>query len=90
MILGLIPLILVALYLGKRYDDMTDLIAEDEFPVVKVPTKRKSIRKVSLESLHWWLSRRTENQPLTIEQLSRDLERLQKSLKDSGELVEKG
>ena len=82
MIRGLISLQLAADFLGKRKKDMPALISEDGFPVVAVPTKHKSIPRVSLLAFHRWLTERSENTPLTLQELEKELERLLEAKKE--------
>lgn len=83
MIRGLIPLQIAADFLGKRKKDMPSLIEEDGFPVVNVPTKRKSIPRVSLLAFHGWLARNSENTPITLHELEIELERLMTNRKNN-------
>lgn len=77
---GLLPLYVVAEFLGKRVEDMTAVIKEDLLPAIKVPSATRQSYKVSLLGLQKWLAGRTEGEPLTVDDLSKELDRCQEAV----------
>jgi len=72
---GLIPISIVAEFLGKRPEQMKTVIKLDRLPVIDVPAETKPLPKVSLLGLHGWLAERSKNVPLTVDQLEREIDR---------------
>ncbi len=72
---GLIPLGIVAEFLGQRPEEMRTRIDLDGLPVIRVPARTRESVKVSLLALHRWLASRSTGKPLTVDQLEDELQR---------------
>lgn len=72
---GLIPLGIVAEFLGQRPEEMRTRIDLDGLPVIRVPARTRESVKVSLLALHRWLASRSTGEPLTVDQLEDELQR---------------
>jgi len=72
---GLIPISIVAEFLGKRPEQMRTVSDMDHLPVIAVPAETKPVSKVSLLGLHGWLAARSKNVPLTVDELEREIDR---------------
>lgn len=71
---GLYPMSTICEWLGKRPDEMTRVIEEDGLPVINVPTKQKTVHKCSLLGLHRWVTKRSVNAAITVDDLEHELD----------------
>lgn len=79
---GLIPLGVIAEFLGQRPEEMRARIDLDGLPVIRVPARTRDSQKVALLGLHRWLAARTKGEPLTVDQLELELERCARVVRD--------
>lgn len=66
----------VAAFLGKRPEQMASVIKHDGLPVINSPCETKTVPKCSLVGLHRWLSGRSQNRALTLDELEIELDRV--------------
>lgn len=72
---GLYPMSTVCEWLGKKPTEMARVIEEDGLPVIKVPTPQKQVQKCSLLALHRWVTKRSVNAAITVDDLEAELDR---------------
>lgn len=72
---GLIPMSVVAEFLGKRPGEMRSVVELDGLPVILVPAETRPLPKVSLIGLHGWLRSRSQNAALSVDELEMEIER---------------
>lgn len=72
---GLYPMSTICEWLGKRPDELARVIKEDGLPVINVPTKGKQVPKCALLGLHRWVTKRSVNAAMTVEELEAELDR---------------
>jgi hypothetical protein len=76
---------IVAEFLGKRPEQMKSVIELDGLPVINSPCETKAVPKCSLLGLHRWLSQRSQNSALTVDELERELERAADAVRQRNE-----
>ena len=79
---GSLPISLVAEFLGKTEDEVRRLIKEDGLPALKTPGNTKPSVKIVFSCFHKWLVSNSENEPITAEDLSSELDAAQVRLHD--------
>ncbi len=72
---GLYPMSTICEWLGKKPTEMARVIEEDGLPVINVPTRQKQVQKCSLLGLHRWVTKRSVNAAITVDDLEAELDR---------------